>query len=278
MNEQDLLIRRILVALDTSPSSMAALEAAAELASLVGAELSGLFVEDLDLLRTAELPFTRAVGPLSAALRDLESRPLEQGFRADAARARRALEEAARRAHVEWSFRVTRGAVVTELLAAVAEADLVSLGRVGWLPRGSRDLGATAREILSKAPGSVLLARQGTRLRTPVLVVYDGTPGAGRALAAATRLAGESLPIILIPAGDPQTASRLREQVENWLMERGLEAHYRPLDKLDGSNLVRMVRGERGGILVLPARDPLPQGGTLADLLGEVDCPVLLIR
>lgn len=276
--EQELLIRRILVALDVSPSSLAALEAAAELASLVGAELSGLFVEDMDLLRTAKLPFTRAVGPLSAALRDLESLPLEQGFRADASRARRALEEVARRAQVEWSFRVARGTVAQELLSAVTEADLVSIGRVGWLPRGQRDLGATAREILSRSPGSVLLARQGTWLRPPVLVVYDGTPGAGRALAAATRLAGEGLPLVIIPAKNPETAGRLREQVEGWLTERSLQARYRPLERLDEANLAQVLREERGGVLVLPARDALPQGETLADLLGHVGCPVLLIR
>lgn len=55
------LIRRILVALDTSPSSQAALEAAVALAERLNAEVCGLFVEDVDLLRVAESPYAREI-------------------------------------------------------------------------------------------------------------------------------------------------------------------------------------------------------------------------
>jgi hypothetical protein len=49
-------IHRILVALDASVRSLAALEAAAELAAEWHAELLGLFVEDVELLRLAATP------------------------------------------------------------------------------------------------------------------------------------------------------------------------------------------------------------------------------
>ncbi|MBK7177644.1 MAG: universal stress protein [Chloroflexi bacterium] len=52
-------IQRILVALDASPHSLAALEAAIDLAERLDAELQGLFVEDINLLRLAQLPFAR---------------------------------------------------------------------------------------------------------------------------------------------------------------------------------------------------------------------------
>lgn len=70
----------------------------------------------------------------------------------------------------------------------------------------------------------------------------------------------------------------MRERVESWLRDHGLEARYRPLDGLNEANLARAVREECGGVLVLSIRDPLPHGGSLADLLGEVQCPVLLVR
>ena len=50
--------RRILVALDASAHSHAALAAAVALAARLHAEIEGLFVEDINLLRLAELPFT----------------------------------------------------------------------------------------------------------------------------------------------------------------------------------------------------------------------------
>ena len=52
---------RILVALDASPQSEAALRAAAELAALLEAELEGLFVEDINLLHLCGLPFGREI-------------------------------------------------------------------------------------------------------------------------------------------------------------------------------------------------------------------------
>ena len=59
MNEGqgEVTIQRILVAVDASPPSFAALEAAVELAATLGAELIVLFVEDIALLRLAESPF-----------------------------------------------------------------------------------------------------------------------------------------------------------------------------------------------------------------------------
>jgi nucleotide-binding universal stress UspA family protein len=54
--------QRILVALDASPASLAALDFATELAERHQAELLGIYVEDINLLRSAEIPFTREIG------------------------------------------------------------------------------------------------------------------------------------------------------------------------------------------------------------------------
>ena len=60
---------RILVALDASPYSHAAIEVATILAADLRAELQALFIEDIDLLRLAALPFTREVDETSASMR-----------------------------------------------------------------------------------------------------------------------------------------------------------------------------------------------------------------
>ena len=106
---QRLAIRRILVALDASPHSLAALEAAVTLAARFRAELAGLFVEDADLLRFAELPFAEEIGLFSAQRRRLDGLELERQMRAQMVRIRRLFSGATRQAHVEGSFRVVRG-------------------------------------------------------------------------------------------------------------------------------------------------------------------------
>ena len=72
--KHDLIIRRILVGLDASPRSLSALEVACDLAARFRAELEGLFVEDIDLLRACELPFTREIRFFSGARHRLDTR------------------------------------------------------------------------------------------------------------------------------------------------------------------------------------------------------------
>ena len=57
--------RRILVALEAGESAPALLEAAANLAAGLHAELVGLFVEDRELLDAADLPVTRSIPALA---------------------------------------------------------------------------------------------------------------------------------------------------------------------------------------------------------------------
>ena len=77
--------RRVLVALDSSAASSAALEVAAGVAASQACELSGLFVEDEDLLRLAELPFAREIQLARAMSRTLVPEQLQRDLRAQRA-------------------------------------------------------------------------------------------------------------------------------------------------------------------------------------------------
>jgi len=277
-SERELTIQRILVALDASPHSLSALEAAAELAASLQAELLGLFVEDINLLRLAELPFVREVGFFSGTLRRLDIRHVERQLHAQATRARQALTTIAERARVRHSFHVARGQIAAELLAAALDADLVILGRTGWSRQ--RRLGSTARAILSQAPGSTLILQQGARLRLPVLVAYDGSRMAQRALAAAIQLVQgrEGYLTILLLADGPGTAQSLQAEVAERLLGQGLEARYHWVSKADVPRLCHVVRVEGGGVLVLHRDTPMLEGEALVALLNEAQCPVLLVR
>ena len=71
-------IRRIIVGLATAPRNRAVLEAAARLAGRMEAELVGLFVENINLLHFAGLPFACEVGFASATRRDLNVESMER--------------------------------------------------------------------------------------------------------------------------------------------------------------------------------------------------------
>jgi nucleotide-binding universal stress UspA family protein len=278
--ERDLVVRRILVAMDASPHSLAALEAAAELAARLEAEVLGLFVEDVNLLRLAELPFTQEVSISTTASRRLGVEEMERQLRAQATRMRRSLAVYAERAQVHWSFQVTRGVISRELLTAASDVDLIALGRTGCSVGGRRRLGSSARVILAEAPCLALILQEGDRLRLPLMVIYDGSPLAQKALTTATALVQglDSHVIVFILAEGGEAAHRAKAQASEWLHKRDLMARFLLLTGSSASRLARAVQMERGGTLVVPARSPLLKVEALLQLLDEVRVPVLLVR
>jgi nucleotide-binding universal stress UspA family protein len=186
--------RRILVGMDASAASLDALAAAASLAARLGSYLTGLFVEDEDLLRLAGLPFGAILRTAGAGHEPLDRPSAEAELRAVASHVREALERAAASQRVEFSFRVVRGRVVREVLAAAEGADLVVLGAAGHGRSGRGGVGETARAAVQRAQSPVLLLAHGSRLGGAVVAVDDGSPAGARAIAAARRLSPEGRP------------------------------------------------------------------------------------
>ena len=218
--------RRILVALDASRESDAALAAAAELAKHLDAELMGLFIEDIDLLNLAALPFSREVPVLSLSGRELDLERVERELRSKAAAARRALAALAGELHLQWSFRIARGHVDAELLTASQEADLVAVGKGTRPLSGKARLGSTGRAMVIQATRSVLLAAGiGGPTDAPVAIVYEGS-GDSAALALAARLAeSDRRHLVVFVLGDSQTSFAQREvSVRQQLRALGVSA------------------------------------------------------
>ncbi|MFP3940215.1 MAG: universal stress protein [Thermoanaerobaculia bacterium] len=279
-------IRRILIALDTSADSAAALEAAAALAALLEAELEGLFVEEEHLLLLATQAATE-VDLLSGRRRTLERPTIERQLRARAARARRALERTAGRLRVRWSFRTAQGRVETELLAA--GADLITLGIRGHSPR--RPPGSTAAAVIAKAPLPVLVLGRGARLGRTVHVLYDGTPAARRALAIAAELARRNrAPLNVVVSGeDPEVRRReldelLPDAAAAPEAEAGTEPRAPELPELrvetvpvvEPQALIELLRRRGCGLLVVPRSGETLAPEALRETVRRAHCPVLV--
>jgi nucleotide-binding universal stress UspA family protein len=229
-------------------------------------------------------------------LASLDLQQMERALKAQAAEARQALEEAAGRARVQWSFRVTRGYVTHEVLAAAAAADLVSMGKQGrsWSPQAR--LGSTALRALAGAPVALLLVEHrrvgahgrrsgkavgaGAEVRCPVLVVSDGSEGAGRALQAAARLAEASgVPLTVLLLADDSDATRdLERAAAHSLAGRSIEVRWRSLALAGGNNLLRAIQSDEAALLVLSLSSPRLPEAAVGRLLDRITNPVLLIR
>lgn len=267
--------RRVLVALDASRPSLEAARTAAELARALGAELVGVFVEDLNLLRLAGLPFAMQVPVLGGAARPVERVAVEQELRALAARARQGLEQAAGSLQVAWSFEVRRGAVIEELLAAAVGAALLVVGSSGQGGRGPG--GTTARAAVERSPAPVVLQGPRAAAGRGILVAFDGSPDSEGALAAGAALAPADAAIsVCCLAPGAVRAARLAVQARQAAPGRVGEARWAGGASLD--ELLASARSQRPALLVIAAGSPLLERGGLARLLAAVTSPVLLAR
>jgi nucleotide-binding universal stress UspA family protein len=274
----EFVIRRILVALDASAHSRAALEEATALAAAMEAELLGLFVEDIDLVRIAGLPFARQVTYPSGAEERLSSERIERELKAQAELARKALAAAAAgRKHTRWSFRTVRGKVASEILAAASQADLVLLGKSGGSP--ARPVGSTALALIATSPGAFLLVPQGTPQTGSIAVLFEGSSDSRRALDAAIRLAvaHQTGLLVLVPGHTPESCDALRESARQTVGSRVKEFRIRRVQPAPG-DLANALRAERSRLLVLPGGSALAQEAGIRLLLEITSSPLLLIR
>ena len=273
--------RRVLVALDSSTAGSQTLEIAAGLAAASACELSGLFVEDQDLLRLAGLPFAREVQLARAMSRALEPQRLLQDLRAQAALARAAIAEQATLHQVSWSFEVVQGRSEEAVLLAAAAGDIIAMARgFGPLAQVGR-FGQRVRLIAAGAPGPLLLAGEQAGIigggPGPVLLPYDASAAAEHMLDIAADLARarhEPLEVMLL--GD---AAERGSEVEARLFaaagDRRLPALrlWTPRDRATAQR--RLLEADRG-LLVLPADAPWFTPEQVEQLLERARRPIVL--
>jgi hypothetical protein len=239
--------RRIVVGLEAQPRSRAALRAAAEIAARTQAELIALFVEDANLLEWAGLPFAREVGFPSAVIRSLDAVAMERSLRALAREAERTLAAIAHGTSLRWSYRVARGALMTELLAAAAESDLVVAAAVAdWTPR----------RLAANARAAVLLVQELVAPGTPVVAACSSAlppAQAARLLQDMAGVLGHDHEVTLaLLCETPEAAERWAREVQR----RAPDIHLRVITAHDEAELHGRLAALRRPVVVLPEAPP----------------------
>lgn len=251
MSDPESGIRRILLALSGAGEELARIDAAADLAAALEAELSALFVEDVDLLRASRLPSMWEMGRYSARLRLMQADSTLRLLQAAARRSEQALLRAAEARSLRYSFRVLQGKPLHTLLAQAASLDLVWLGR--------RAMVATAQP-------------------RPMALLFDGSMAAAATLSIGLRLArvtGRPC-LVLVVAADVQTY-RERVQQVGWAVGGHTGVSMQRLPDTDPAVLSTVVNGLRAAALVLPADYVEGDLARLDALLSRLRCDLLLV-
>lgn len=270
-------IKRILIALDASQQSLMALDIAAEIAAKFQAELIGIYVEDINLIRLADFPFSQEIGRFSAGSRSFDAMQIQRLMHAHARYIQRYLSNTARRTNLRWSMQITRGSISDELLAAAQESDLIVLGKTGW--SGRREPGSTVQTIMNRTGRQALILSRKIRPGSPILVIFDGSHASQNALRAATLIRVTENPLsVLILAYSSNDAQSKQSLAENVLSPTGVKASYRWIPEVDSSRLALLASLERCDIVVLPAQGHAFPGEDIIKMMTESDCAVLLVR
>jgi nucleotide-binding universal stress UspA family protein len=242
--------RRILIALDSCHECRGTLELAAALAAGSRAELVTLFIEDLNLIHAAAMPFVLEVDPVSGGARPFGEEELGRALRREMERVRKELQRISAATSVNWSIKVVRGRYLDEAVAA-AEVDVLFMSGAAGARRGR----APRRE----PP------------RGEVCLLHDGSGAAARALSLARDLAAaQKLGIRIFTvggAGNKAVREQARE-LENAAVTR-IES---------GADLAAALVAARCHVLLTPRTlASRPATGVARDWMRRLDCPVVLV-
>lgn len=268
---------RVLVLLDGSQMSYAALEAATDIARRTGADVLGVFVEEANLLRSAGYGFAREVGAASGVSRPFSTDLVEERMQRMAEHARKALAQAMSGQGGHHTLNIVRGEVVDVVLPLAGPEDVLVLGRTGWSSGYGARLGSTARTLIRKSPSRVLLwckRPQSDRDRV-VVFLNDHEPANQRAISAAADASRHRhLPVTLILPSDTELTNERVESIKRDLDVLGSGTRLRQLAGFDLSSIARILHEERATQLVMSRECSLFRAPGMEELVEGLNLPV----
>jgi hypothetical protein len=266
IRNDELSLRRVLVALEAGIPPQDILETAAELAACLEASLMGLLIEDEFLHSLAELPIAREVALGAADLRSLTRSDVASHYALQAQRIRRDLEAIAQRRRLECQFQVQRG-LGSRLGELATRQDLLAMA----LPFGKlyRPTGQEMFKSFLQSKARALLALPARPQTLPPKsspLVMLGDPGHADLLALARRIARQwksSLHLIstVVKVTDDETSP-----------QGGIVYHRLYKGEEPSQAIRRTVR--RAGLILLP--DLLAEESLRS--LASLETPLLILR
>jgi hypothetical protein len=253
-------VNRILVALDPSRKSQSVLELATALAARLDADLLALFVEDVNLIHLAGLPFAREVDRILVRERDIDLARIERALRSQVDHIQRVLAQLAGEFKVRSSLQVVRGYYLAEALSAATAMDAIVFGGTEFGVSRAR----------SKTPPPATQALIG--------VVYDGSVPGEHALVFARDMAtaeGCDLAIFLI-AAETENRQAARESMQNRVGGK-VSVHCVTAMEEALSSFARMTRKGGGHLLVMPRDHDHLLDLVIKGRLNKMGCPVVLV-
>lgn len=257
---------RVIVALNACRRDLGGLELAARLAANQGCDLEAWFVEEVNLLNVADLPFTKEITRTFGAEREFDQLRIERAQRACLSRIREVIGRLNESSSVRASLKILRGHLARAV--AVIDDDVAALvlsrrGDTRTVPTGE-----PARRDPAHRQGTIAAEK------ASVCVIVDGSKDAWRALELAADIASsQSTRLNIVVPADRQA---LAEEARGRVLRAGHAAdlHFdATLVEFDPSALLRYLRQSGCRLLVVKRSD----WELLESVAEAAECPVILV-
>lgn len=278
-NKDQTIFRKILVAVDTSSHSRAALEAAVTLAKMDEADISGVFVHEKLWKSAHHFSGSSTVNALTGEAETSEADTLQQRIDRLENRLQRQLIRISRQHKINHTWNTKHGRVSDQILEAAKEADLITLGRSGRSLTRKNKLGSTARRVIRKANKPVLILKKGLRLSQTVTVAYNATPESQKGLRMALNLAkkNDGKLSILVTDGREKSKEKRDKTVEKMVEDSDIPVSVDLFHQISVGRFLNAINNQHSGLLVIPKNQSFLRGAALEITLEHIHCPVLLV-
>lgn len=247
--------RKILLAMDIESQSLAAREIALSLANRLNAELIALFVEDEDLLMSAQFPFASEITASSATERKLDYADMERSLRAWSTQMQQQLAKQAQSTNIKYTFRTYRGRITETLMAQSETSSLLVFS----------GLRITHYPILHTAH--------------TIYLFVDDSSDLDHCLTIAKQLILEGVSqIAFIDTGRDKSVEKIRAAIEA-LPRNAIHI----MAKKFGDNLSRelasVMRKTPGMLVLVPSTHHIcQQKGAFKELQKNLSCPIVVVN
>ena len=278
-SDKSIILRSILVAVDTSAHSRAALKAAAALANIMKADIRGLFVQEEHWSRLSRLPTANVINELTGRAQKLEEESLNRQVNELKSRLRKELQYISNKYEVAHSWETKEGKVADQILEAAQKADLITIGRRGRSSLSSKKLGSTAQTLIQKSEKPILVLKKGLQLGKSIAALYDSSAESRKGLQLALSLAekNDRRLSILVTNNRQESAGERNKRVEKMVDNTSIPVSVTMLNQPSIGSFIHAINRQRSGLLVIPKHHAFLQNDSLETTLDYLNCPVLMM-
>ncbi|WP_455365141.1 hypothetical protein [Kaarinaea lacus] len=255
--DREAKVLQVLLALDAASHNIDALETAINLASQLHAELIGLFIEDMDLLRSANLPFASEIVATSGEERTISADYIERALRAWSSQVQAQLAREAQKANIKCTFRTVHNRRIETLISETGESNLLIISH-------------SRQQLIAPLTKSDV-----------VYLLFDGSTEAHHGVAIVSEMAVKGLKhVVLIDScsGEGEVEYTAKKAAD-WLTRHGVHVLIQKLQGDPEKSLPPLLKKYPAALLLVPAHFPSQQtSDALLKLQNKLNCPVVIVR